>query len=264
MKLYFSEHKPDYLKYHFPYQVWLLQEEGDDIQKIYESGFLPIRSMKNVYYLSRSVRVNLDKFELSSENRRILNKTQNIEADLFPLCEFDYNFKVQKFCKDYGGKRFSKGFLTATAIKKIFKGEVYNYVFVFKEISSQEVIGYAVCFNSTDILQYAHCFYDLTYLKENLGARMMLNAVVWAKKSNKKFAYLGTCYEEKALYKTEFKGVEFFNGFKWSENLKELKELVRGQNAHCEHLLKNKKYLKDYYEGDLPFVLNNYGVRINF
>ncbi|MCL5090744.1 MAG: hypothetical protein M1514_01905, partial [Patescibacteria group bacterium] len=109
MKLFFGEFKPNYKNYYYPYQVWLLKEEGDEIEKIYQNGFLPIRNKPNVYYLSRNVRVNLSEFELSSENRRILKKTEDIESDLLWLHEFSYTAEVQKFCKGYSEKRFGQG-----------------------------------------------------------------------------------------------------------------------------------------------------------
>lgn len=267
MKLFFSEFKADYSKYHFPYQVWLLKEEGDEVEKIYENGFLPIRSLLDVYYLSRNIRVDLDKFEVSSENRRILKKTTDFEFDLIPLSEFVYTPEIQKFCKNYAEQKLGKGLFPTAAIKSIFTNKIFNYVFVFKEIVLQRLIGYAVCFISRNFLQYAHAFYDLAYLPENLGARMMLEAILWAKRSHKKYAYLGTCYEPGALYKTEFKGVEFFNGFRWSENLEELKELVKEEQRGAEekdYLLERKEFLQRFYEGDLPRILSTYGVRVNF
>jgi len=90
----------------------------------------------------------------------------------------------------------------------------------------------------------------------------MLEAIIWAKKSHKKFVYLGTCYEPEALYKTEFKGVEFFNGFRWSNNLDELKTLLT--QSSDEYLLQREEFLKRFYQGDLQFILNKYGVRVNF
>ena len=264
MKLFFSEFKANYQKYHFPYQIWLLKEENDDVDEIYSHGFLPIRNLNNIYYLSRNLRVDLSKFELSSENRRVLNKTENIISGLENLSEFDYSFAVQKFCLDYSKKRFNNNLFGATAIKNIFAKGVYNHVFVFSEKSSSKIVGYAVCFISENILQYAHSFYDLDYFKESLGARMMIEAVSWAQKNNKKFAYLGTCYDESALYKTEFTGVEFFNGFGWSRNLEELKELLKINNKAEEYLLKDKEYLEKFYRGDISLILSNYGIRVNF
>lgn len=274
MKLFFGEFRPNYSKYHFPYQVWLLREENDTVEKIYDNGFLPMRNKKDVYYLSRSVRVDLSKFELTSENRRILHKTGNFESDLLPLSEFDYSPIVQKMCKDYSEAKFGKGIFSSQGIKNIFTNTIYNYIFVFKEIETQENVGFAVCFAGNELIQYAHAFYAKQYMKENLGARMMLEAVNWAKKSNKRFIYLGTCYEQNALYKTEFKGVEFFNGFRWSDDLVELKELVGRESADVplggtmadkqEYLLKRKEFLQKYYDGDIGSLMSKYGVRVNF
>ena len=270
MKLFFGEFEADYAKYHFPYQVWLVREEGDPVEKIYANGFLPMRNKKGVYYLSRNIRVNLNLFELSSENRRILKKTENFESDIIPLSEFKYTPQIQKMCLDYSKKKFGEKVFSSQSVKNIFQGDVYNYVFVFKEISSGEMVGFAVCFVSNEMVQYAHSFYNPSLIDENLGARMMLESVVWSKKSDKKFIYLGTCYERNALYKTEFKGVEFFNGFRWNDDLNELKDLIKkGQEGQeepegPEYLLKDKDFLNNYYQGDLNTVLSNYGVRVIF
>lgn len=263
MKLFFSEHKPDYSHYLFPYQIWLLKEEGDEVEKIYGNGFLPMRNMPEVYYLSRNIRVDLRKFIVSSENRRILKKTAEFESRLIPMSDFEYTPAVQRLCKKYSDEKFP-GIFSAAAIKNRFSGEIYNYVFVFKRQDSTAV-GYATCYISKNIVQYAYPFYDLAYLKDNLGARMMLESIIWGKENNKEYIYLGSCYEEKSLYKTEFSGVEFFNGFRWSENLEELRELIReGQEGvgGYDYLLKRKEFLEKFYEGDINLVLNNYGVRV--
>lgn len=269
MKLFFSEYEPDYSLYHFPYQVWLLREEKDDTKKIYENGFLPMRHLKDVYYLSRSLRVNLDLFELSSENRRIFKKIENYFFEPISLSDFKYDLNVQRLCKKYSEEKIGKDVLRTASIEGIFTNGIFNQVFVFKEKYSQKKVGYAVCFASNDLLHYAHSFYDLNCFQDNLGMGMMLSVIVWAKENHKKYAYLGTCYEEKALYKTEFKGVEFFNGFGWSDNTEELKELVKeGQKEaglrEQEYLLKRKVFLDRFYEGDLKKILSNYGVRVNF
>lgn len=260
MKIFFSEFIPNYSKYHFPYQIWLLKEENDDLGKIYESGFLPIRNMLNIFYLSRNIRVDLSSFETSSENRRILKKTEDVVSEFVLLKDFKYTPEIQKLCKEYAEKRLGKDVFPVAAVRNVFEKKVYNSVFVFKEKESGKEIGYAVCFEGKDFLQYTHSFYDLNYLDQNLGARMMLEAILWAKEKNKKYIYLGTCYEEKAMYKTEFKGVEFFNGFTWSSNLNELKALVNRVSE--DYLLRDKNFLEIFYK-ELPEVLSKYGIRIN-
>jgi len=204
--------------------------------------------------------VNLSQFELSSENRRILKKTENFTAKMVSLTEFDYRADVQKLCRDYAEERLGKDIFPVPAIRSVFTGQVYNRVFVFKD-QDKKPVGYAVCFANNQLLQYAHAFYDLKYLSGSLGARMMLEAVSWAKDKGCEFVYLGTCYDEGALYKTEFSGVEFFNGFSWSKNLAELKALLKRGSE--EYLLRDKDYLESFHEGDLHELLSNYGIRVN-
>ncbi len=263
MKLFFSEFTPHYEKYHFPYQVWLLKEEGDEFEKIYDAGFLPIRNQPGVYYLSRSLRVDPQKFDLSSENRRILRKTEDFAYDVVLLSEFEYTPAVQKFCKDYMAKRFGKDQMSAAGIKNIFQKGVYNSVFVWKKSGSLEPVGYAVCFINETLLQFAHAFYDPDLFEKNMGARMLLQAVIWAKENNKKHAYLGTVYNQSALsYKTEFLGVEFFNGFTWSSCLEELKYLVAKSSE--PYLLRDMEFKEKFYQSDIKTILDKYGVRVKF
>jgi arginyl-tRNA--protein-N-Asp/Glu arginylyltransferase len=152
--------------------------------------------------------------------------------------------------------------MTTATIRSIFKKRVYNYIFVWKDKKTQKEVGFVVCFISPSLLQYAHAFYDLDYLERSLGARMILEAVQWAKQNGRSYAYLGTCYDRNSLYKTEFKGVEFFNGFAWSSNLEELKSLI--DRSEEEYLLKDKQFKDRFYKGDLSVFLSNFGVRVSF
>ena len=53
---------------------------------------------------------------------------------------------------------------------------------------------------------------------------MMEQIIYHAKENNKKYVYLGTCYGEKSLYKVrDFKGIEFFDGSRWTDDINNLK-----------------------------------------
>ena len=252
MKIFFSEFPADYGKYHFPYQVFLVKEGDNEAGKIYEMGFLPVRSIKNLYYLARSVRVNLEKFELSSENRRILRKTEEFEGELVKLEEFDYTPQIQKICKDWFEARFGKGKISAAAIRKIFTAGIFSHIFIWRQ--KEETAGYAVVFINEKVVHYAHVFSNPRFTKSNLGARMMLEAIIWAKENGKKYAYLGTCYEKNALYKTEFMGVEFFNGLTWSSNLEELKYLINRKTG--DYLFRDKEFREKFYGKEIKELFN--------
>ena len=63
----------------------------------------------------------------------------------------------------------------------------------------------------------------------------MIDAVREAQKSGKKYLYLGTVYGDKALYKTNFKNLEWWNGNEWISDIKKLKALAR-TDAPFDHL----------------------------
>jgi hypothetical protein len=85
---------------------------------------------------------------------------------------------------------------------------------------------------------------------------MMTSAVVKLAECGVQQLYLGTCYSQNALYKFQFAGAEFFNGFTWSRNGKELRYLVeREQEPVTKHLLETLPYREEFWTADLqPLV----------
>jgi arginyl-tRNA--protein-N-Asp/Glu arginylyltransferase len=56
---------------------------------------------------------------------------------------------------------------------------------------------------------------------------MMLNAILYAKENNKKYIYLGSAQRPTDTYKLQFKSLEWFDGDSWSEDLEELKNILK-------------------------------------
>lgn len=226
MKFKFKEARADYSKYHFPYRVYGKMEDDDSLDEVYGRGFLPSRKELNLFYLARSTRVDLSKFETSSENRRILRKVDYLDPEIINLEEFDYHYTIGKLGKDFydnrGGGKFS-----AYKVKWLFTSGACTHVirFIDKKLDSK-VIGYCLVNRTESILHYAYPFYDLQYLEKNAGIGMMTKSILQAKEDGLKYCYLGTCYTKSSLYKTQFRGFEFFNGGGWVKDIEELKELV--------------------------------------
>ena len=79
-------------------------------------------------------------------------------------------------------------------------------------------------------------------------------AALFAGRGSKQL-YLGTCYSQNALYTTQFAGAEFFTGFRWSADLKELKYLLRRDKQETgQHLLENEEYRRLFCEDDLDGI----------
>ncbi|MEK7065051.1 MAG: hypothetical protein AAB963_01260, partial [Patescibacteria group bacterium] len=80
------------------YLVWnkkIISNLSDEtINRAYAGGFLFTREGKGKMYQTRSVRIDLEKFELSSENRRILRKITNFKFQISNLPMVDYDWKI--------------------------------------------------------------------------------------------------------------------------------------------------------------------------
>jgi len=84
----------------------------------------------------------------------------------------------------------------------------------------------------------------------------MTTSVAFFAQHKFKYIYLGTCYTKNALYKTQFAGTEFFNGFRWSENIKELKYLIkREKQILTQHLLETDQFRDEFYNGNFSQII---------
>ncbi|KOR33503.1 hypothetical protein TI05_00710 [Achromatium sp. WMS3] len=244
MKLLFSEYKSDYHNYIFPYVICAIPEAGDTPAAIFAQGFLPSSRDMQRYYMCRQVRVRLANFKLSSENRRIIRKGANIEYRYIAKADFKYTQTWQQFCKTYADIKFGQNIMTYERLDSLFQTDMITHFLIFTDQETQQDIGIVTLYvEDTKLAYFYYSFYDLDYHNKNLGMFIMTTAVELFSKSGQEFLYLGSCYSKNALYKTQFSGMEFFNGSHWSTNLKELKFLIaRDQGTVTQHLIENEEY----------------------
>jgi leucyl-tRNA---protein transferase len=205
----------------------------ENVNAMYERGFVFTRTGRGVMTQTRSVRVDLSKFELTSENRRILKKTEGLTLEIIRLPHPDYDWHIHKLGHDFYETKFGKGTFSANKIKELLTGSESNYnrLFVYKYEGNQPQrgpfgIGYCVCYENRDWLHYSYPFYDLDAEIPNLGIGMMTKAIVWAKENGKKFVCLGSAKNSTAIYKTQFSGFEWFDGERWRVDITELKKVL--------------------------------------
>jgi arginyl-tRNA--protein-N-Asp/Glu arginylyltransferase len=253
MKLLFSEAQPDYAHYIFSYAIWAVPDEGEKPSDIFNAGFLPSSRQLDRFYLCRQIRVTLAKFELSSENRRILRKGEGIKVELVPREKFDYTPARREFFKNYADTKFGKDVMTYERLDSLFSTPIISHLLMFTDAQTGAEIGVATLYvEDAALAYYYYAFYDLIFPNRSLGMFMMTSAAQLFAAHGCKHLYLGTCYAESALYKTQFAGAEFFNGFRWSDNLDELKFLLRRDKAATgKHLLETEEFREQFYGGDL-------------
>lgn len=256
MKLLFSEQNSDYENYQFPYAIWAIPEDGETPADIFNAGFLPSSRYLDRFYMCRQVRVNLPKFKPSSENRRIVRKGEGINVELVPREKFDYTPERRQFFKTYADIKFGNDIMTFERLDSLFSTPIISHLLVFTDTATGREVGVATLYlEGRALVFYYYAFYDLNYYARNLGMFMMTSAVELFAKRGVKHLYLGTCYSQTALYKTQFAGAEFFNGFHWSGNLDELKFIIaRDKKELTQHLLETDAYRKQFYTGDLAKI----------
>jgi arginyl-tRNA--protein-N-Asp/Glu arginylyltransferase len=265
MKLLFSEQKSDYAHYQFPYSVWAVPEAGETPADIFNAGFLPSSRDLDRFYLCRQTRVNLAKFKPSSENRRILRKGAGLEVKLVPRAQFDYTEERRQFYKTYADIKFGKDVMTFERLDALFDAPVTSHLLLFTDTKSGQEVGASILYLEGDeMAYYYYAFYDLNYYARNLGMFMMTSAVALFAERGCKRLYLGTCYSPNALYKTQFAGAEFFNGFRWSDDMSELKFIIhRDQGRLEQHLLETAEFRDEFYGGDLKKIAGASEFRVN-
>ena len=253
MKLLFSEQTSDYKHYQFGYAIWAIPEAGEKPSDLFNAGFLPSSRELDRFYLCRQIRVKLPGFALSSENRRILRKGEGVSVELVPREKFDYTPARREFLKTYADAKFGSDVMTVERLDLLFSSPIISHLLIFTDTKTGAEVGVATLYiEDATLAYYYYAFYDLAYFNRNLGMYMMTTAVELFAARGCQHIYLGTCYSENALYKTQFKGGEFFNGFRWAENLDELKYILqRGRTPSTKHLLETEEYREKFYANDL-------------
>ncbi len=243
MKIFRSESLVDYSTYTFNYAIYCLKESRTELPEIYDRGFLPYSNnsdlKEEVYYLARSLRVNLDEFKESSENRRVAKKIIEMDPgmEIVPIEEFDVNNPdFQGFCKEFAAQRFSET-ISEERLKYILNNPSVSHIFRFSLGGSE--VGYVIAIIENGALHYWFSFFSLEYQTYSLGKWMMYSVIQWAAENKMDHVYLGTCYGEKSLYKVrDFKGLRFFDGNRWNEDMKLLKQKCKTDKSFSGDVFK--------------------------
>ncbi len=197
----------------------------ENIDAMYDRGFVFGRPHSGFMQQTRSIRIDLSKFELSSENRRILRKTEGVGMKLCPLPCTTYTWTIGKMGKEFYETKFGDGTFSANKIKELLTSnrDDFNRVLTYKQ--DEKKIGYCIAVETNNIFHYSYPFYDLDSDIKNLGMGMMIRAVQYAKEAGKQYIYLGSFQRPGDTYKLQFSGMEWFDGEskKWKSDLKELK-----------------------------------------
>ncbi len=192
----------------------------ENISRMYDNGFVFTRIGKGVMNQTRSVRIDLNKFELSSENRRVLKKVENVQLSVDKIPYEKYSWEMGKLAKDFYESRNAD--FSANKIKELLTSDTSN----FNTLLDYSGIGFAICYMNKKILHYSYPFYDLEKSLKDMGLGMMIKALVWAKENGFKYFYLGSLQRPGDVYKLQFEGLEWCDGKGWKKDTAEIKNIL--------------------------------------
>ncbi len=215
----------------------------NNVADMYEKGFVFTRIGKGIMQQTRSLRIDLSLFALSSENRRILKKVPDIEMKQvgLPLPSSQYNFSVGKMAKDFYDAKFGANIMSAQKVKEMLTDpdkSNFNQLLEFRDVPSHGDVthsdpqksdicsGYTITYSSPTILHYSYPFYDLNNCPKDMGLAMMITSVQKAKEAGLKYVYLGSLQRPTDVYKLQFSGLQWFDGKDWSTDLAEAKKIL--------------------------------------
>ncbi len=229
MKIFYSEGKPDYSSYTFSYGIYCLKEHQTELPEIYDRGFLPYSADPafdgELFYLARSLRLDVDRFVDSSENRRTQRKIADLNINM--SCQEKGIILTQdqaflRFARAYASKRIGDQ-MSPARLDYILGLDTGTHIFAFRQ--NGEPVGYVLAAIEGTMLHYWFSFFDVALMRSHsLGKWMMWKVMTWAKEEGLHQVYLGTCYGSKSLYKVrDHKGLSFFDGHRWNPNMGTLK-----------------------------------------
>ena len=202
---------------------------SEAIEGMYAAGYVFTRVDWGVMNKTRSFRVDLGAYIPSSENRRILRKSEHLKLSIKPIPYADYSWRIGKLVKDFYEK-FGDNVFSANKAKEILTepGKTnFNKLFVFTDTHTDEAVGYVICAETAHMIHYSFPFYKEDAVEPSRGLGMMTQAIEWAKTAGKEYVYLGSLQRPTDTYKLQFLGGEWFDGENWQADTTPLVDILK-------------------------------------
>ena len=200
----------------------------ENIARMYDDGYVLTRVDKGIMNRTRSFRICLADFEMTSENRRIARKTEHLSMEFRPIPYDEYSWEIGKLAKDFyeaHGADFS-----ANKVKELLtdaEKSNFNALIIYKDNNTDEIVGYVICYEDLKVFHYSYPFYKADSKEPSRGLGMMIKAIEYAKLRQLDHIYLGSLQRPSDTYKLQFKGGEWFDGEKWRADTEPLKNILK-------------------------------------
>jgi arginyl-tRNA--protein-N-Asp/Glu arginylyltransferase len=234
MRVFRSEFGHEYGSYSFGYTIHGEREPEDQLAQVYADGFLPYAPPssdnahlnQDLFYMSRSVRIPVTSFVPSSENRRIFRKFDGqFTIRILGHDELRSSPDFSNLLLAYFAERHGADVMPAERLKRILERDLPMRGIAYELDGT--TVAYVLEIVEESFSHYWYSCYDLSYAGSSLGMWLMLDAARRAAEDGRTHLYLGTAYGEKARYKTNVPGLEFWDGNEWRADAHQLEALMR-------------------------------------
>jgi arginyl-tRNA--protein-N-Asp/Glu arginylyltransferase len=228
MRVFHREFGYRYESYEFGYATYASLEEGDALSRAYEAGFLPHSadpSVRDLFYMARSVRIPLASWKITSENRRILKKFDgHFTSTVLTHEELRQDETFLRCFLAYFGERHGERVMGEERARGILA--TANPLRGVRYEKDSNLAGYVLEIVENGLSHYWYSCYTSAYASTSFGMWLMLDSVQRAKDEGREYVYLGTAYGAKGRYKTNFEPLQFWDGSSWNEDPTLLKTLI--------------------------------------
>lgn len=257
MKIYFKHYSGAITEYDYMFFDCMaevpLKEEDEALQQgwLPDDYFTPNNGYKNHWYQARQTRINLKKFKETKSTKKTRKKCENIQIKTYKSEEVDINILSDIFNKYTKYKNFKSWSLLP--LIKLEKDRKFFLVY-HSSFSCKGGWHTPVAFtymrdvgsNSVFSTQFA---WDYSDPKLYLGKYANLAEIDYCIQNNKDYMYMGMGYEDCCIYKSSYKGFEFWTGREWSEDVEHYKFLCERDSK----IIKTSELDKIKKHDDLKF-----------
>jgi arginyl-tRNA--protein-N-Asp/Glu arginylyltransferase len=233
MRIFREEFGHEYDSYSFGYTVQGEREPGDVLTDVYADGFLPYTpadSDRDLFYMSRGVRVPISSYSPSSENRRIFRKFDDMfETSIIEREALRTDTNFSKLLLTYFEGRHGSKVMPPERLAHILTRDLPMRAIAYS--THGRPVAYVLEVTEKSFVHYWYSCYELEYAGSSLGMWLMLDAIRRAETDQRTHVYLGTAYGEKARYKTNVPGLEFWDGNRWNADARTLESLMRADET---------------------------------
>ena len=253
MKVFFDHITGKLTNYDLVYSLALAHFEEKEYCFAFENGWIPLSwyytPLRQLTWINaRNTRIQLNKFTFSKKQKKTLRK-ENITVRIYDKLDDALFTTISSIYKKYikHKKFYEKNFEEESEVferQDYLDWKYFIYCYKDKPVAFTELKVY----NSKHVLT-GQFGWDYENPRLGIGTYATLYEIDWAIKNKCKKYYLSYGYEKSNVYKSRFKGFEFWNGKSWIDNKTLYKKL-------CEHdteintLEDLNKYQRKYFTID--------------